>query len=181
MISQCNHAGFKLLPKRQVIEALRSTYEANNWEIYNNYRQNVYTLGCATGRPDLTASYLRHSYSPQGITLTARIGNGGGIFVPAGLYVSFYDGDPTAGGALLGTTTTSERLDPGDYQDFSMLVPYSVHANPVWVVADDEGGLHGLHTELDEANNLYRSQLNLGPISYQTYALDLVVMRLNPS
>ncbi len=148
------------------------TYEANNWEIYNNYRQNIYTSGCASGRPDLTASYLRNSYSSDGITLTARIGNGGGIFVPAGVYVSYYDGDPTAGGRLLGTTTTTERLDPGDYQDVSLVAPYSTRANPVWVVADDTGGLHGLHSELDEVNNLYRSQLNLGPVAYQTYTIN---------
>jgi RHS repeat-associated protein len=148
------------------------TNEANNWEIYNNYRQNIYTLACASARPDLTASYVRRADSAAGITLTARIGNGGGVFVPPGVYVSFYSGDPAAGGTLLGTTTTSIRLNPGDYQDVSLVVPFDTAANPVWVVADDQGGLHGLHTELDEVNNLHASVVILEPLAYRTYTLD---------
>ncbi len=148
------------------------TIEANNWLIYNNFRQNIYTLACASSRPDLTASYVRRADGTNGITLTARIGNGGGVFVPAGVYVSFYDGDPTAGGALLGTTTTSTRLDPGNYQDVSLVVPFNTSANPVWVVADDQGGLNGLHTELDEVNNLHASLVILMPLAYRTYTLD---------
>ena len=133
------------------------TLEGNSWELYNTYRASIYTQGCATARPDLTASYVRKAISGSDITLTARIGNGGQIFVNAGVSVSFYDGDPQGSGTLLGTTTTTARLNPGQYQDVAIVVPVGTQAQPVWVVADDPAH----HTELDENNNFHASSTYL--------------------
>ena len=48
--------------------------EANNWEIYNNYRQNVLIDGCVYALPDLTASFVRKETVGSDVLLTARIG-----------------------------------------------------------------------------------------------------------
>ena len=137
------------------------TYEANNWDIYNNYRQNVYTAGCVTGQPDLTASYARRTQLPatSQVQLTARIGNGGSVYVPAGVSVTFYDGDPQNGGNILGTTTTTQLLEPGQWEDVSITVMDTTTATPLWVVADDTGGLVGQHDELNELNNILASNV----------------------
>jgi hypothetical protein len=104
--------------------------EANNWEIFNNYRQNVPVEGCLAAQPDLTASFARKIVSGGEVTLTVRIGNGGESAVGPTIPVSFYDGDPAAGGVLLLTVTTSS-LRP--------LVP-----RPVGDSAGGNGGLAAL-------------------------------------
>ncbi|MDH4319767.1 MAG: FG-GAP-like repeat-containing protein, partial [Desulfobulbaceae bacterium] len=73
---------------------------ANNWDTFNNFRQNqmLNPFGCQ----DLSASYLRADQGgyPESITFTARVGNSGVLAIGPGTKVSFYHGDPLAGGAL---------------------------------------------------------------------------------
>jgi len=136
-------------------------YEAYNWQTFNNFRLNAFASGCATLKPDLTASYVRKTVIANGTQVTARIGNGGGVAVRAGVSNTFYDGDPRSGGTVLGTVLTTKVLQPGQFEDINFTVPVGVIARPLWVVADDTGGLHGQIDELNEDNNLYNSHIYL--------------------
>ena len=96
------------------------TVEANNWETFNNFRQNVQTAGSVLASPDLTASFLRISFVPGDPLITARIGNGGANVVGAGVPVAFYDGDPSSRGTLLGVVNTTVALQPGQFEDVTL-------------------------------------------------------------
>ena len=72
--------------------------------------------------------------------------------------VSFYNGDPALGGLLLGRTTS---IAARSFEDVSLMVPVGTEALPLWVVADDEGGLVGIHTESNETNNAVDGQVYL--------------------
>ncbi|HET8760141.1 MAG TPA: CARDB domain-containing protein, partial [Nitrospiria bacterium] len=94
-------------------------YEAPSWLVNNTYRVQT-PVGEVTNpylAPNLTASYLRAVQTSAGVTLTVRIGNGGAVAAASNAPVSLYDGDPAAGGALIGTGQTTRALAPGDYQD----------------------------------------------------------------
>ncbi len=131
--------------------------ENDNWLFpavspYNNYRQNRLSPLTPNGAPDLTASRIRVTPTGSPNTLVARIGNGGSFFVAPGIPVSFYNGNPNAGGVLLGTAFTSIPLNPGDFEDVSLFVgsiPLTVFVN-----ADDAGAGVGIASECDETNNL---------------------------
>lgn len=115
--------------------------------------------------PDLNASLIRKNDAlfPASSELIARIGNGGGVFVPPGVYVSFYNGDPAAGGTLIGTTQTTISLNPGQYEDVKVVwnnPPTGLH--PITVVADDNGSGQGTVTEGNEANNKAMANIALG-------------------
>jgi RHS repeat-associated protein len=131
------------------------THEQPNWPSYNSYRQNRLTQGCEFARPDLVPSFVRREDGPSGITLTARIGNAGGRPVPAGVSVSFYDGQPGAGGTPVQATTTAVAIAAGSFADVAIVVPSSTEAMPLWVVADDLANVE----ESDETNNAYDSGL----------------------
>ncbi|MGA1840051.1 MAG: PKD domain-containing protein [bacterium] len=128
-------------------------YEANNWEIYNNFRQNqmIQPFGCI----DLIASYIRVNLSNcPDVEIIARIGNGGALHTAPGLKVAFYDGDPDSGGTLLGTKTVDIQLNPGEYTDISYINTSSLYkTHTLYVVADDDGTGFGRVLEIDEENN----------------------------
>ncbi len=134
--------------------------EQNNWLIdgLNNYRLNEFLPdeGQSTNAPDLTSSFIRFDQSncPASVEITARIGNGGSLFVPAGVNVSFYQGDPAAGGVLIGTTVSTLVLQPGQFEDISVTWnnPVIGVAN-IYVVADDDGTGNSAINEGDETNN----------------------------
>ncbi len=147
-------------------------HEAASWENHNSYRQNAAPAGCAFAQPDFTATYVRRSQQGAQVGLTARIGNGGGIGVGPGVPVSYYDGDPAAGGRLLGTARTSHSLRSGGFEDVTLLVPATTSAYPLWVVADDRGGLVGAYAESDETNNAYDSGLDIVPVSNVAPSVD---------
>jgi len=116
--------------------------------------------GCVYALPDLTASFVRKETVGSDVVLTARIGNGGGNAVGPEVPVSFYNGDPGLGGILLGTARTGS-IAARSFEDVSLMVPVGTEALPLWVVADDEGGLVGIHTESNEANNAVDGQVYL--------------------
>ncbi|MFZ5862833.1 MAG: CARDB domain-containing protein [Nitrospirota bacterium] len=94
-------------------------YEAPSWLTNNSYRVQA-PVGSPTNpylAANLTASYLRAVQTSAGVTLTVRVGNGGAIAAASGAPVAFYDGDPAAGGVLLGTGQTTRALAPGEFQD----------------------------------------------------------------
>ncbi len=146
--------------------------ETNSWTKYNSYRQNRLTGGCEFAKPDLTASFVRSAESDGSLVLTARIGNGGGSTVAAGVPVSFYDRDPATVGTRIATVATSSALAPGQFVDVSVTVPATTVARPLWVVADDQGGLVGTIAEFDETNNAYNSRLFLSPTGNTAPAVD---------
>ena len=140
------------------------TVEPNNWltppgKPYNNYRQNLLTNDLpSTSAPDLTSAFIACASSSAGAWLTARIGNAGSVIAGAGIPVSFYRGDPRTGGTLLGTVHTTRGLPPGAYEEVALPVPPDFDFSaPVFVVADDAGGLSGTQNECDEDNNIHGS------------------------
>jgi beta-lactam-binding protein with PASTA domain len=138
-------------------------FEANNWETFNNYRQNemLNPFGCS----DLSASMIRinRTNMPDSAGLIVRIGNGGALHVNAGANVSFYNGDPASNGVLLGTVQTPARLYPGEYVDLTL--PWNqppVDINTIYVKADDDGTGKGKISESNEENNTAVAEINLG-------------------
>ncbi|MCA9707628.1 MAG: VCBS repeat-containing protein [Myxococcales bacterium] len=116
--------------------------EQPNWSVegLNNFRQNVQPQG-EFSAPDLVASVLGIC-SPTEFGVVARVRNLGRAAVPQGVPVGFYEGDPAAGGVLLGTELTTKVLYPAEAEDITLLVP---DASPqlksgeveAWVVVDD--------------------------------------------
>jgi hypothetical protein len=127
--------------------------ETPNWQVFNNFRQNEQLPREGEkgpyAAPDLTASFIRvdETACPASAVLTARIGNGGGDMAPAGVPVSFYDGDPDTGAAVIGSAATTQPLLPGDFEDLSV-----TFANPtperhlITAAADDGGGITVVET-----------------------------------
>ena len=95
-------------------------HEANSWQSFNSYRQNVLTQatpqgrpGCVYAKPDLTASYLRVADArAERRVLTVRIGNGGDAVAGrrAGLVLRRRS---RAGGPRLGTVRHVGHAAPG--------------------------------------------------------------------
>ena len=130
--------------------------EENNWERFNNYRQNLLTQGSPLAAPDLTASFLEvdTSVCPESVGITARIGNGGSNVAAAPVNVAFYNGDPSAGGILLGVAQTTQSLDPGQFEDVTLIVSPALEGSlTICAVADDDGAGEGSISECDETNN----------------------------
>ncbi len=125
----------------------------------NLFRSNVanYPANGDGGVPaaDLTVSAVTTSCDGFGaLVLGARVSNQGEVPVPAGLKVSFYRGNPAAGGTLLGVATLTDAVPAGG----SVLATISVTTpltgtSDVWVVADDDGSGKGRETECRKDNN----------------------------
>ncbi|PYR27430.1 MAG: hypothetical protein DMF98_06000, partial [Acidobacteria bacterium] len=137
--------------------------EQNSWQAHNTYRANVgrrlfSCLPPPAGTPasalsplDVSASYLRvQDGGPNPSTFTVRVGNSGGFRVQAGVRSAFYNGAPDAGGALLGSATTTKVLDPGQFEDVNLVFAGSLAAlTELVAVTDDDERL----AECDESNN----------------------------
>lgn len=127
----------------------------------NNYNSTGFACqvvidGVQQAAPDLTASRLLvdRSKAPKSITFTARVGNGGAISVTSGISVTFYAGNPAAGGQPIGTTTTTHELSPGEFEDVSFTWDKPQPSlRSVYVAVDDDGKGQGMIMECDEVNN----------------------------
>ncbi len=138
-------------------------HEANNWETYNNYRQNE--MQNPHGCTDLSASMIRVNREslPSAVVLIARVGNCGVLHVAPGVYVSFYLGDPDAGGTLIGTTRTGSRLYPGEYEDVTLQWENpAIDVYDIFARVDDNGSGSGGISESNETNNTTAATVNLG-------------------
>lgn len=126
--------------------------EVNNWELYNNYRQNVQTQGSVFAAPDLTASFLRLvDGDPTSFGIVARIGNGGSNVAAAPIDVAFYDGND---GILLGVVETTKNLKPGQFEDVILVLNSDITStDAICAVADDDGTGMGSISECNEDNN----------------------------
>ena len=138
--------------------------EENNWERYNNFRQNLQTEGSPLAAPDLTASFLQvdKTVCPESVGIIVRVGNGGSNLAAAPVNVSFYDGDPSTGGTLLGVTETTRDLSPGQFEDVTLaLSPAPVNSGTICAVADENGTRDGSVNECDEMNNQCCAELSI--------------------
>jgi RHS repeat-associated protein len=139
------------------------THEENSWDVSNTYRLNAQPGLDPLRAPDLTASYLRGAFGNRETVITARIGNGGELFVTPSIDVAFYDADPASGGNLIGAVKTSKRLEPGTYEDITLTLDRALLPGQVWVVADDDGYGNGQVREPNEDNNIHAAF----PITYE--------------
>ena len=136
-------------------------HPVTNWRTpankpFNNFRQNLPGNGeDPLALADLTASYLRFSCDSEGVHATVRVGNGGAASAPAGFTVAFYDGDPTAGGSLLGSGATAS-LAPGAFEDVSITFP-PAGTTRLCVVVDEAHLGGGAVAECDETNNTHHA------------------------
>jgi len=127
--------------------------EENNWLVYNNYRCNALLPEEVHRSSDVTVSFLSVDQTnfPASVTALARIGNGGAINHPAGTNISFYDGNPSQGGTLIGMSSTTKQIEKGDYEDVSVIwntPTYGMH--DLYVIAD----VANMFNECRENNNL---------------------------
>ncbi|MBF0449516.1 MAG: VCBS repeat-containing protein [Candidatus Magnetomorum sp.] len=123
----------------------------NNWETYNNFRQNQ--IDNPFGCKDISASYIRFDLSkcPDQIQITARVGNGGGLHIPKNTLVSFYLGNPSGTGRLIGEVEIGKVLYPGDWVDLTVRMDNAgSEKNNIFVLADSDEKLW----ESSEDNNL---------------------------
>jgi hypothetical protein len=142
--------------------------ELNNWlqPGLNNFRLNTFAPNESQPQslPDLIPSYLRFDQAncPKSVVMTARIGNGGSLVAPAGVKVSFYLGDPTVAGVLIGTVQTSKPLNPGEYEDVSFVwtLPLPGIQN-IYIQADDDGSGTGAVKEGFEDNNVHNAGVSI--------------------
>lgn len=119
--------------------------EAPSWLGHNTYRLNVALEGALLA-PDLVGSSSSFDESRCGegiLVVCAEIWNRGDVLVGPGLEVSFYDGDPDAGGTLIGTATTTRTLEPRGAMERVCVdwagAPVDV-AREVFVRVDSAGG-----------------------------------------
>jgi hypothetical protein len=115
--------------------------ETPSWIEHNTYRLN--TQGeLVLHAPDLSprqapVNLERCNEDPPVIGVCAEVTNLGAIVVGPGLDVTFYDGDPDAGGTAFGTAETTGALLPGASEvvcvDWS---PAPLAATEVWVTVD---------------------------------------------
>jgi hypothetical protein len=128
--------------------------ETNSWEQYNTYRCNH--IAMATACEDYTVSCLQTTpaTTPDSIVLSSRIGNGGAVAAGICLDVAVYDGDPTAGGALLAVSRTTTRLASGAYEDISFTLSGLLPGeHTFYIIVDDDGTGRGKVLEVNEHNN----------------------------
>jgi RHS repeat-associated protein len=116
---------------------------------------------------DLSASFLQvgRLSLPTNALLTARLGNCGLVSVPTNVPMAFYDGDPQAGGQLIGVARSTMPLNPGLYQDLSVTwAAPTITTHTVFVVADDSGYGTNLFQEITLLNNTFSVEVDLAAI-----------------
>jgi hypothetical protein len=134
--------------------------EQNNWETWNNYRQNVQgavkqdvpatdMTGTVKVVPDPSADCAARW------ELYAEICNRGTAQAKAGVQGTFYDSDPRAGGKKICTAATTKALDPGQCEQVhcTWKDPPAGYVD-IWFAADDDGAKQGREQECYEGNNL---------------------------
>ncbi|MEN8135666.1 MAG: carboxypeptidase regulatory-like domain-containing protein [Thermodesulfobacteriota bacterium] len=125
-------------------------YEEPSWLTHNTYRLNTFGDRDALDIPDLSAAMLRVIDQGLGVfDLTARIGNGGTLAVSQNIAVSFYEGDPAAGGKLLGIVDLA-GLGINSFADATLVNVTGITGLAEIYAAVD---LYNLIDECDEFNN----------------------------
>ena len=137
---------------------------------------------------DLSAATLAvdRTTLPTNAVLTARLGNSGLVSVPTNVPMAFYDGDPQAGGTLIGVANSTRPLAPGQYQDLSVTWPApTIATHTIYAVADDSGQGTNLFAEITLSNNTVNTTVDLAAVTapmadagpdQSVYAGDTVVL-----
>jgi len=148
------------------------THAAYPWLTHNSFRLNTFVDRNPLAVPDLSASRLQVLDNGPSVpaSLSVRIGNAGDGPVSSEVLVAFYQGDPLAGGILLGTVALTD-LGAGQYRDVALDNVTSLSSTEdIYVIADDDNRL----IECDETNNSVmlpvRTQSNAGAITVGTDA-----------
>jgi hypothetical protein len=134
--------------------------EKNNWDSWNNFRQNVQGI-VQTEIPatDMTSDDHKPidptSDCKKQWKLNAKMCNRGVETAAAGVPGSFYDGDPRqASATYLCTATTSKTLAPGECEIVSCTVDNPPQEKwDLWFKADDDGKKGDSEVECKEQNN----------------------------
>lgn len=142
---------------------------AENWATpsgspYNNFRVNPALSTPQRSFPDLAVGALvLPCQGPRNVI--ARVGNGGALTAPAGVRVDFFHGDPSAGGSLIGSTTTGVPLAPGDWVDVGIAYAGALNQD-VHVMVDPLDVI----AECSEDNNRH-SAATCAPASMSNYGV----------
>lgn len=133
--------------------------EAPSWTTFNSYRKNDQGDGVFNA-PDLLVANLEvdNTPCPAGLTVRARVLNGGALGIREGLPISLYVRsveNPTW--TLVQTLQTSQPLIPGQTEELLWTWPVTEawwnQILDVRIVVDDSGEGHGIHSECREENN----------------------------
>jgi hypothetical protein len=125
----------------------------------NNFRQNVQPLG-EFAAPDLVVDVFPSCAGEYSIV--ARVRNIGEASVPPGVLVGFYEGDPMAGGTLLGEAMTTQTLYSLTSEDVR-LVPTAIPTGLLYAVADHNMPMHAWHECRDDNNTSEATDPGCGP------------------
>lgn len=132
--------------------------ETNNWEVFNNYRQNEPGVGepTETPSPDATVRQLELDTStcPDSLTVEVYVANRGTQTIAPGLQVAFYSGAPEEGGELVCLEDLVVPIPSGDRVIVQCVwtAPPS-EAVDLYIYADDDGTGASSIGECFEGNN----------------------------
>ncbi|MCP3936523.1 MAG: DUF11 domain-containing protein [Actinomycetia bacterium] len=140
---------------------------ARGWLTHTTFRASVQPAGQgAFDAADVTASRLTVDFSAYpSLAFGARIGNAGLTSLPEATPVAFYDGNPDAGGQLIGVAATANTLEPGDFEDLGV-AGTSTGFGPatVFVVTGDDGAGAGGRRECRSDNNRHSLAFDTDPV-----------------
>ncbi|MGR8934370.1 MAG: carboxypeptidase regulatory-like domain-containing protein [Gammaproteobacteria bacterium] len=125
-------------------------FEANSWQSHNTYRLNTFPNRNVLQQADLSVSRLM--LIDQGVrqlpSVSVRVGNGGLAEPKSLITVAVYQGDPSAGGILLGTVNV-DSLTSGQYRDVTLDNVHISNMDDIYAVVDPDNNID----ECDENNN----------------------------
>ena len=139
-------------------------HEVRSWTTHNTYRLNRQDQSGGIQAPDLaggeTSSLDR---CPVEKLLGVWAQNQGELFVPAGLSVAFYNGEPSPANTAFAVGQTSSALQPGQAEFVSVSwLPPAGGAHVVVIVDDDGTGTGtGAHTECGSGDVSNRVEFDL--------------------
>lgn len=138
--------------------------ETQSWTTHNTYRLNLQQHSGGVQAPDLaagdTSSFDR---CPVEQLIGVWVENQGELFVPAGLSVAFYAGEPSPANTAFAVTQTSQRLLPGEseFVSVSWLAPAGGETVVVLVDDDGTGTDTGAHTECASGDLSNRTEISI--------------------
>ena len=136
-------------------------HEKPSWLTHNTYRLNTFLDRDPLAVADYTVSLLRliDNGASNPYTLKARIGNGGLVSAPQPVTVSFFDGDPSLGGLLIGNVNVN-NLSADSYTNIELPNITGINSSEIVAIIDYDNVVK----EYDETNN----QMSIPTIAYNT-------------
>lgn len=145
--------------------------EQKSWLTHNSYRLNTFLDRNPLDAPDLTVGFLRLEDSAGGNRrLSARVGNGGLVSVAQGALVSFYNGNPSAGGTLIQSTQIA-AVPAGGYLDVTISPATNLTGAEIWVVVDSDDRIGECNEQNNSHHIPFAAATALGDITVSTDAL----------